>query len=261
MTVLLLIVIGLAFGSFVNALVWRLHQKRDWVRERSECPHCHHQLAPKDLVPVLSWLSLGGKCRYCHKPIPDSPLVELALPALFVLSYLYWPEPLQGVGLFSFIIWLLFLIGFTVLAVYDLKWFLLPDVVVFPLIALAVIQVIGRLFFGGTWQEVLSSVLGALVISGLFYLIFMFSKGRWIGFGDVKLAVVLGLLAGGVLPALLVLFVASLVGTFVSLPMVLAGKANRKSHLPFGPMLITGLIVVVLFGQSMIDWYASLIGI
>lgn len=260
MIVFLLIVAGLLFGSFINALVWRLHEGRDWVKERSECPHCHHILAPKDLVPVFSWLFLGGKCRYCHKPIPDNPLVELALPALFVVSYLFWPQPLQGVGLYTFVFWLVFLVGFLALAVYDLKWFLLPDVIVFPLIGLAVVQVLGKLtFFGGGWGELLGSVIGAVVISGLFYLIFEVSKGKWIGFGDVKLAIVLGLLAGGALPALLVLFVASLLGSLLSLPLVLAGKANRKSHLPFGPMLIAGLVVVVLFGQKMIDWYTNLI--
>ena len=260
MIVFLLIVAGLLFGSFINALVWRLHQKRDWVWERSECPHCHHVLAAKDLVPVLSWLFLAGKCRYCHKPIPDSPLVELALPALFVFSYLFWPQPLEGVGLYTFVFWLVFLVGFVALAVYDLKWFLLPDVIVFPLIALAAVQIVGRLvFFGGSWNELGGSLVGAAVISGLFYTIFTVSKGKWIGFGDVKLAVVLGLLAGGALPALLVLFVASLIGTLLSLPLVLAGKANRKSHLPFGPMLIAGVVVVVLFGQAMIDWYTNLV--
>jgi leader peptidase (prepilin peptidase)/N-methyltransferase len=260
MIVFLLIVAGLIFGSFINALVWRLHEGRDWVRERSECPHCYHQLAARDLVPVLSWLMLRGKCRYCRRPIPDSPLVELVLPALFLLSYVFWPEPLQGDALYVFGFWLVFLVGFVALAVYDFKWFLLPDVIVFPLIVFACVQILAQaVFLGGTWQEVLGSLTGAVVISGLFYLIFRVSQGAWIGFGDVKLGIVLGLLAGAAVPALLVLFVASLVGTLLSLPLVLAGKANRKSHLPFGPMLITGLIVVVLFGQTMIDWYTGLV--
>src|SRR5690606_23636863 len=106
--ILALIVSGLILGSFVNAFVWRLHEKKDWVGGRSECPHCHHKLAPKDLVPVLSWLSLGGKCRYCHKPIPDSPLVELAVPVLFVLSYIFWPMGYGNESLFVFACWLLF---------------------------------------------------------------------------------------------------------------------------------------------------------
>ncbi|HEU4984857.1 MAG TPA: prepilin peptidase [Nitrososphaera sp.] len=250
----------MVLGSFINALVWRLHERKNWVSDRSECPHCHHKLAPKDLVPVFSWLALAGKCRYCKKPIPDSPLVELALPLLFVLSYLFWPEPLAGAGLYSFTLWLVFLVGFVALAVYDLKWFLLPDVIVFPLIGLAALQVVGELvFFGGAWGEFFGNLLGAAVISGLFWLIFVISKGKWIGFGDVKLAIVLGLLAGGALPALLVLFVASVLGTLLSLPLVLSGKATRKSHLPFGPMLIAGMIVVMLFGQAMIDWYADLV--
>lgn len=260
MIVVLLIGLGLAFGSFVNAFVIRLHAKRDWVTERSQCMSCHHVLVPKDLVPVFSWLALGGKCRYCRKPIPDSPLVELLLPVLFVGSYLFWPQPLQGAGLYDFVFWLVFLVGFVALAVYDFKWFLLPDKVVFPLIALAVVQVVGSfVLFNGTWQDLLGSAVGAVVISGLFLVLHTVSKGAWIGFGDVKLAVALGLLAGGALPALLVLFVASLIGTVASLPLVIAGKANRKSHLPFGPMLIGGLVIVVLFGQAMIDWYADLV--
>lgn len=260
MTVALLVLLGLAFGSFINALVWRLHEGKDWVRERSECPHCHHVLGALDLVPVLSWVFLRGKCRYCHKPIPDSPLVELALPVVFVFSYLLWPQPLQGAGLYEFVFWLVFLVGFLALAVYDLKWFLLPDVIVFPLIGLALVQIAGRfVIFDGTWLDVAGALIGAAVMSGMFYIIYLISKGAWIGFGDVKLALVLGALAGGALPALLVLFVASVIGTLASLPLVLTGKANRKSHLPFGPMLIVGLLVVVLYGQAMIDWYTSLV--
>ncbi len=260
MILAMLVVLGLCFGSFVNALVWRLHAGRDFVSERSECFSCHHQLAPKDLVPVLSWLALRGKCRYCHKPIPDSPIVELLLPLAFLLSYIFWPTPLAGVSLFQFVLWLIFLIGFTALAVYDLKWFLLPNKIVFPLIALAVLQVLGSwLLFGGSWHTMLSSVIGAAVISGLFYGLFMVSGGKWIGFGDVKLAIALGLLAGGALQSLLLLFIASLCGMLIALPLVLSGKAGRKSHLPFGPLLIIGMFVVQLWGTTIINWYTRLL--
>jgi len=181
------------------------------------------------------------------------------MPVLFVLSYLYWPGQMEGVGLFAFACWLLFVVGFVVLTVYDLKWFLLPNKVVFPLIGLAIILVMGRLLFGADWQQALGSLAGAAVIWGVFYAIYRFSKGEWIGFGDVKLAVVLGVLAGGVLPAFALLFIASLIGVLASLPLVIAGKANRKSHLPFGPMLIAATIIIVLFGQALVDWYANLL--
>jgi prepilin signal peptidase PulO-like enzyme (type II secretory pathway) len=260
MIVFALILLGLCFGSFVNALVWRLRKKRDWVKERSECLQCHHPLAAKDLVPVLSWLYLRGKCRYCKKPIPDSPFVELTMPVLFVGSYLFWPDVLHGVATFNFVLWLVFLVGFLALAVYDLKWFLLPDVIVWPLVALAVVRVAADwLVFGGSWQAAASSAFGALTISGLFLTLYVVSKGTWIGFGDVKLALALGLLAGGVVPALLVLFIASLLGMVASLPLVLTGKAGRKSHLPFGPLLIAGLVVVVLFGDKLVGWYTGLV--
>jgi prepilin signal peptidase PulO-like enzyme (type II secretory pathway) len=260
MIVLALVGFGLIFGSFINALVWRLHAGRNWVSERSECLQCHHQLAPKDLIPVLSWLYLRGKCRYCKKPIPDSPIVELALPLLFVASYLLWPTALSGQGLFDFAFWLVFLVGFLALAVYDLKWFLLPDVIVFPLMCLALVQVAGDwLLFNHSWHTLSGPAVGAALMSGIFFGLYYFSKGKWIGFGDVKLGIVLGLLAGGALQSMLVLLTASLVGTIIALPLVLQGKAGRKSQLPFGPLLIIGMIVVQLFGASVIDWYMNLL--
>jgi leader peptidase (prepilin peptidase)/N-methyltransferase len=100
---------------------------------------------------------------------------------------------------------------------------------------------------------------GAAVLSGLFYALFTLSKGKWIGFGDVKLAVALGLLAGGVLEATLLLFAASVLGMLVSLPLLLSGKANRKSLVPFGPFLLAGMVVTQLFGSDIIVWYTDLL--
>jgi prepilin signal peptidase PulO-like enzyme (type II secretory pathway) len=257
-----LVVFGLIFGSFVNALVWRLHEKRDWVKERSECPHCHHQLAGKDLIPVVSYLLLKGKCRYCHHKIDDTPLIELAVPALWVASYVWWPQPLHGVGLFEFGFWLVFIVGLVALTLYDFRWFLLPDKIVFPLAGLAVVQVLGIwLLYHGSWRDAAGAALGAVLISGMFYVLFVASKGTWIGGGDVKLGVVLGLLAGGPLESMLLLFVASVGGTLFALPAVFTGKANRKAHVPFGPFLILGLIVVRLFGAGLINWYTGLLAI
>jgi leader peptidase (prepilin peptidase) / N-methyltransferase len=260
MIVLVLVMLGLVMGSFINALTWRMHIGKDWVRGRSECSHCHHPLAPKDLVPVLSWISLLGKCRYCHHKIEDSPLIELAMPAIFVFSYYFWPLGFNGGGLFEFVLWLVFLVGFGALAVYDLRWFLLPDKIVFPLIGLALLQLGGRvIFYGMAWHEVVGAFLGALIMSGLFYGLFQLSKGAWIGGGDVKLALALGLLAGTPLRSLLVIFVASVAGTLVALPLMAMGKAKRKTQLPFGPLLIIGLITVELFGGAMLNWYTHLV--
>lgn len=255
-----LVVLGLALGSFVNAFAWRVHKKKDWVSDRSECDNCHHKLGALDLIPVVSWLMLHGKCRYCKKPIKDSPLTELAVPTLFVASYFFWPQPLEGEGLVTFIFWLVFVVGFAALTVFDFRWFLLPNKIVFPLIGLAVLQlVIQVIFYDAAWRDILGAVLGVTIISGVFYVLFTVSKGTWIGFGDVKLGVVLGILAGGPMPAILLLFVASVLGMLFSLRLVVTGKASRKSYVPFGPFLLAGMIVVQLFGADIINWYQDLV--
>src|SRR6266567_3673363 len=145
--VVLLVVVGLIFGSFVNALVWRLHEQQQlkskknvkgravklrelsmW-RGRSMCSKCHHPLAAKDLVPVASWLWLRGRCRYCNQKIEDPPIVELAVPVLFVVSYLAWPAGLHSWSLVLFCFWLIFIVGFVALALYDFRWYELPNVI------------------------------------------------------------------------------------------------------------------------------------
>jgi prepilin signal peptidase PulO-like enzyme (type II secretory pathway) len=258
MIVFMLIGLGLIFGSFVNAFVWRVHEGRGWVNDRSECTKCHHRLAPKDLVPVLSYLLLKGRCRYCRQPIQDTPLAELLVPATFVISYLAWPLPLHGVGLMQFIFWLFYMVIFAALAVYDLRWYLLPDKLVATVTGVALIDLGVRFaVFGKDWHSLVWAAISALIISGLFYAMFQLSKGQWIGGGDVKMGFVLGLLAGTPLHSLLLLFVASMSGTLAVLPFMLAGKARRKVLIPFGPFLIFGLFVVRLWGKDIIDWYMN----
>lgn len=269
---LVLILLGLVLGSFVNALVWRLHEQ-ETIREgkskdkakllqavsiargRSMCPACHHELAAKDLVPVLSWLSLRGKCRYCQKPISwQYPLVELLTAVLFLVSYLFWPYVWQGLGIYLFVFWLIFMVAFMALAVYDLRWQILPNKIIFPLIVLAIIQVLGQLvFYGGSLGFLLGLLYAVLIDSGIFYVLFQLSRGAWIGGGDVKLGVVLGILATGPFRAVLLLFLASCLGSLASIPLLAAGK--RKARISFGPFLLAAAVLVVLFGDSIISWY------
>lgn len=279
MVIVILLIVGLSFGSFVNALVWRLREQEELqnkkavknkkarlqelsiLRGRSMCPHCRHELAAKDLVPVLSWIGLRGRCRYCHHKIDDSPAVELATAALFVLSYIYWPSQLHGLGLMQFCFFLAFLVGFVALAVYDVRWYLLPDKIVFPLVGLAAAELLATLvFFHGGWAAVTSAVWGVIIASGWFWVLYQVSDGSWIGGGDVKLGLVLGLLLGGPLRSLFLLFIASLLGTAVSVPLLATGKANRKSLIPFGPFLLAAAVIIILFGSSFVGWINRLTG-
>ncbi|MBP7807569.1 prepilin peptidase [Candidatus Saccharibacteria bacterium] len=265
MIVLILIVLGLCLGSFTNALVWRLHEaegkkkpskKMSITHGRSMCVHCGHELAAKDLVPVLSWLELRGRCRYCAKPISRQyPLVEVLTTALFVVSYLYWPLQLDGPGWLQFGLWLVITVMFVALSVYDLKWMILPNKLVYILIGISVCLVAINLIITPLGSVLVDALAGIACLAGLFYLLFQLSGGKWIGGGDVKLAVALGLIVGGPLNAVLLLFLASLGGSIVAIPLIIAGKAKRQTHVPFGPFLITATYIVFLFGSDITLWY------
>jgi leader peptidase (prepilin peptidase)/N-methyltransferase len=265
----ILIVLGLCFGSFVNALVWRMHEQTSSkkqaaknndisvLRGRSMCVHCRHTLAWYDLLPVVSWLTLRGRCRYCRKSISlQYPVVEIALAALFVLSYVHFPYQLSDVNnQILFLFWLVFLTGFMAMIVYDLRWMILPDKLTYSLAALAIAQVVLITVITKDISILKDALFGLITVGGLFYFLFQISNGKWIGGGDVKLGFSLGLLAGGVIEGLLVIFTASLIGTLVSLPL-LASKNGLKKRIPFGPLLIFAIVVVYLFGGELIDWYS-----
>lgn len=246
-------------GSFVNALVWRIHTKKDWVKARSQCPDCKHQLSARDLVPVLSWIELRGRCRYCYKPISwQYPAVELSMAAVFVVSYLYWPYDFTLLGIAQFALWLIVLVLLVALFVYDLRWMLLPNKLVYPLLGLVII-LSGLSLPGSTdlWPA-LNICLGSLALGGLFWVLFQVSGGKWIGGGDVRIGFAIGALAGSLLNATLLLFIASLLGSLVSIPIILSGK--KATHkVPFGPFLIAATIIVYLFGANINFWYQQLL--
>jgi len=271
MVILLLVVLGLVAGSFVNALIWRVHERAkpkskskntltdkdlSILHGRSMCSKCHHPLATKDLIPVISWISLRGKCRYCHKPIEDSPLIEFGTALVFVVSYIYWPLNWGGIGTFSFVVWILALVGLMALFVYDIRWQLLPNVIIYPLLVGVAIATLWQVvFYDGGWPMLKDAGLSVLIGGGIFYALFEYSKGKWIGGGDVKLGALLGLLVLEPAQAFLVLFTSSLLGTAFILPGLLTKKLNKKSKIPFGPFLIVAGILVKLFGASFIAWY------
>lgn len=272
-----LVGLGLCLGSFVNALVWRLHKqsrakkKTDQysiVHGRSMCSSCKHPLAASDLVPVLSWLWLRGRCRYCKAPIPDTPLPEVLMPLLLIVSYYTWPS-LYGLWtvwtITLFAVWVLILTCFVALSLYDARWFLLPDRVVLPLTILCIVFTILCIVIKADYRVGVWAAVGATTIAGLFYAIEKLSRGAWIGHGDVKLGISLGTVAGSVWPALLVVFVASVLGSmYLVLALLFGGMQRNKTPLmrreiPFGPFLIAATFLVVLWGQSLIGWYKNLL--
>ncbi|MDB5160773.1 MAG: putative Prepilin peptidase [Candidatus Saccharibacteria bacterium] len=252
--------LGLCFGSFVNALTWRIHKKKDWVKERSVCTHCGHQLAAKDLVPVLSWVSLRGKCRYCARRISiQYPVVELAAALVFMASYAFWPVGLGNGQSVLLVTWLVCSIGLLALFIYDARWMLLPNKIIYPTFALAAIgQFIYLVGFAPDKPAFLIGWgLSILAASGLFWSLFVISQGRWIGYGDVRLGLITGTILHSPALSILMIFLASLMGSLAVLPLLLTGKKKLSAKLPYGPVLILAAFICLLFGQSIIDWYKN----
>ena len=270
---LILIILGLVFGSFINALVWRIYKqetsktkktksKYSISHGRSMCVHCGHELGARDLVPVLSWLSLRGKCRYCNKPISwQYPLVELATAGLFVSSYIFWPVEITAnlETLVAFIVWLILLVGLVALAVYDMKHFILPNKIVFTLMWLMAGFIAFQVIYQLSLSPAIDAMLAAIVGGGFFYVLFQVSSGKWIGGGDVKLGFLLGLILADWKLALLTLFLASLIGTIYSLPLVASKKLGMKGQIPFARFLILAAIIAKIWGLKIIEAYTNLL--
>ena len=254
---------GLIIGSFLNVVILRL-EKGEGLGGRSYCPHCRHQLNWKDLFPVASFLLLKRKCRYCSQKISfQYPLVELAtgLIFLFIVSF-QLPSLEFSIFYFLFsIFWFYVACSLIVIFVYDLKHYLIPDAVLFPAIIITVMYQLMLdtrfLLFNSLW-----AALAAFTFFGAIYLI---SQGRWMGFGDCKLAIFLGLILGfpNILAGLFIaFFVGAIVGIalmFLNIPVVKKMNIGLKSELPFAPFLIFGTFLAMFSGDALIQWYLSLI--
>jgi len=248
---LFVFIFGLCIGSFLNCVVFRLEQKEK-LSGRSKCPHCKATLLWKDLFPVFSFLLLLGKCRYCSKKISiQYPVVEIATGLMFLV--VFWVFGF-GIGIHGFINFVLLLYVLSVLIivfVYDFKYYLIPDKVLLPAIVITLLYRISSLSLS------INYIVASAVAAGFFLAIFLISSGRWMGFGDVKLAVLMGLLLG--FPNVLVaLFLAFFFGAIIGVMTMIYKKKSLKSEMPFAPFLITGTFVALLWGTQLAGWYSNL---
>ncbi|GAA1035764.1 A24 family peptidase [Virgisporangium ochraceum] len=223
-------VLGAALGSFLDALVWRLHTGGDVVRGRSRCETCGSRLGVRDLVPVVSWIVLCGRCRHCGAPVGAwAPVVEAGLAVAFAVSFLRFTD-----GTAALVLWLGYLVALAGLAVYDARWGRLPDRVVLPLVAVALVEAVVR------QRDPTGTALGVALLGGLHAMLHLASRGRWVGLGDAKLGVFAGIVLGWP-GALLALAVATVLGAVVALVGLASGRLARGSRLAFGPFLAVGV--------------------
>jgi len=239
--------LGVAIGSFLNVCIDRLPAHQSLVFPASHCTSCQRRISLKDLIPVFSYLWLRGRCRYCQAPIPKRLLwVEIGTGA--ILAFLYWHYGFGielAVGAFYFCL-------FIVILVIDLEHHLILNKVVYPsiIVALALSVFLPEL---DSVPSVASAAAGGAIGLGLFLLITVVSRGG-MGWGDVKMAALIGLVTG--FPLILVaLLLAVILGGLVAWIMILLKVRSRKQSIPFGPFLALATMVTLLWGSDILNWY------
>ena len=256
--IFLFALLGLIFGSFLNVCIDRLHRNESLVRPASHCESCRHALTPKDLIPIFSYLRLRGRCRYCHTAIAQRSLwVELATGTIFAFLYHHYGlEPELGITIFYSCI-------FIIVFVVDLEHGLILNKVVYPSMVIALLL---ALFLPPMWLEksltvwVIPDIANAAIGGGigfiLFFVLAIVSRGG-MGWGDVKLAALIGMVTGFPL-VFVALIMAAILGGVVAIALVVSKKRKREQTIPFGPFLALTALITVFWGNNILTWYIGL---
>lgn len=236
---LLVFLFGLIMGSFFNAVVWRFPRHLSLVRTRSVCVHCGRQLNTADLIPVLSFLLLRGRCRTCKRPIPwHYPLVEISTGLILLLPLAMW-----GLS-WTFVLAAVLALLLELLFLFDLRYSVLPDEVALPAL------LVGTLVGLATGQRFESLALGGILGAGFFGFQYLVSRGRWIGAGDIRLGALMGLMLGW-RNLLLALYLSYLIGATVSIVLILSRRRRWRGQMPFGTVLTAIAFILLLAAPTL----------
>ncbi len=264
--ILVLFYLGASLGSFTNVLVDR-GQKGKSLLGRSKCDFCGHPLSWLENIPIAGFFLVRGQCRSCQRKLSwQYPIVEFTLAVLF-LGAGFWSGFMAEPASFfmaiktSYYLFLCFLL--LAIFVWDLKYMIIPDSLVAGGIVVVLIYAFWNYFHADCLLfdihcSVASGILGGAIVSGFFYFLYFISKGKYIGGGDVKLGVLLGMIVGWQLAYLLLLF-AYILGAIVAIYLLMAKKKNMRSQIPFGPFLIASTFIILFFSEKLLYWYKQLL--
>ncbi|WP_146551196.1 A24 family peptidase [Rummeliibacillus sp. SL167] len=240
-------ILGLVFGSFFNVVGLRVPKGESIVTPPSHCDQCNRRLTAIDLVPVLSYIFLGGKCRTCGARIGFFyPLMELLTGVLYGLAYWHFGFTVE------FIVAILFISLLAIITVSDIVYMLIPDKILLPF---ACVFMILRIFSPlDPWWD---AFVGAAIGFGILFLIAVVSKGG-MGGGDIKLFFVIGLVLGFKL-TIVALFISSIIGLIAGIIQLLWQKKGRKHPIPFGPWIALGSTITYFYGLKILEWYTNLL--
>jgi len=255
-------VFGLIVGSFLNVLADRLPREESVVRGRSHCERCKKTLQWYDLIPLISFISLKGRCRYCHARLSFVyPIVEITTGVLFVITTIFVLNGLKfSISDFQFLISLiyyLFIVSVLIVIFFaDLKCEIIPDKIVFPAIVVSALYLILN-----TQYSILPYLLSALGAGLFFLLLFLITKGKGMGLGDVKFAFLMGLILG--YPNIVIsLYIAFLTGAIIGVALILWKKRKMSgATIPFGPFLVLGTLTALFWGGIIFQKTISLLSL
>jgi leader peptidase (prepilin peptidase) / N-methyltransferase len=266
MTLIVILLLGICVGSFLNVLADRFPRGESVIKGRSHCEKCRTTLRWHDLIPLLSFISLKGKCRYCRTSLSwYYPIVELITGILFVAAFLFISLNFKFLifnfySVFNFqfliaLIYYLFIVSCLIVVIFaDLKYRIIPDKIVFPAIIISVLYLF--IIHNSLFLNHLLSGFGACLF---FLLLFVITKGKGMGFGDVKFAFLMGLILG--FPKIIVgLYIAFLTGAVVGCILIIWRKRKlRGSSIPFGPFLVLGALLAMFWGESILQKITSVL--
>lgn len=250
----LMAVLGLAVGSFLNVVAYRVPINRSVLRPRSACPACAVEISPRDNIPVVSWLVLRGKCRACQDKIsPRYLFVEAATAAAFTITT-------AVVGLEWVLPAFLWFVSVTiVLILTDIDHKLIPNRILYPGIVVGMVLLVAGGFADGGATDVGRAMLGGAAYFIALLVVALAAPAGGFGFGDVKLAILLGLFTGylGWGQVAVAFFFAFLAGGALSMLLLVTGIKGRKDAIPFGPYLVFGAYLAIVWGDQILDWYLA----
>lgn len=249
-------IFGLIIGSFLNCLLYRLEKSEDFIAGSSYCPKCKHPLSWKDLIPVVSWIFLKGKCRYCKQKISiEYPLIEFVTGILFVLASLFVFVNYTDFELFHLSFYLVIIASLLVIFIFDLRHYLVSEaVLLYTGIFVVIWRIIAFFLEIHTLNNLLFYLLAATLSALFFWILYILTNKKGMGFGDIEIVFLLGLIVG--FPNIFfVIFIGSLLGSIIGLLSILFFKKSMKTALPFGPFLVIGTFVMLFYSDFVFALY------
>ena len=252
---ILVFLVGLCIGSFLNVLIYRLPRRLSIVRPGSACPTCGHKLSWWENIPVISFLLLRGKCRKCSCNISwKYPIVEILTATLCTCLWFRF-----HFNIFLFLGYVYFVCVLIAIFFIDLEHYIIPDWLSIPGIVIGIIM-----FALVQGMSPIDSLIGAIVGAGLLECIrlayYFVTKREGMGFGDVKLMGMIGAFLGWFyIP--IVIFISAALGTLYAFVLMFLGKANRQTKIPYGPFLAVAACITLFFGPQIMAWYRGLLAV